>query len=301
MPPVTEAAVHQAASRNARSGRASDIGTSITSGGIGKKELSTNATAVNIARACRLPAAATHQSYKRRSKEIGLAASTVIGTLRVRERWISGACGRAWSPGPRPYAAGEPVPGSLAIFRQCRTSARAGPSRSRRRRDGPRNEPRAPRDCTANRRFRESPLRAGRAWRRSPLRPPLRRVFWPFWHGQRATAERSAISPGLSPERRSRRHRAGQPNHSCTQFTPIRAPNRLTTVKSCGKTGIILDVPPAPSAMVMPMTAVAAVAAVAAEARGVAVRPAIVAIGRVIRTVVIAIVVIAVSYTHLRA
>src|ERR1700690_4497859 len=85
MPPATEAAVHQAASRNARSGRASDIGTSITSGGIGKKELSTNATAVNIPRACRLPAAATHQSYKRRSKEIGLAASTVIGTLRVRE------------------------------------------------------------------------------------------------------------------------------------------------------------------------------------------------------------------------
>src|SRR5450759_4875989 len=86
MPPVTEPTVHQAASRNARSGRASDIGTSITSGGIGKKELSTNATAVNIPRACFLPAAATHQSYKRRSKERGLAASTVIGTLQVRER-----------------------------------------------------------------------------------------------------------------------------------------------------------------------------------------------------------------------
>src|SRR5674476_834124 len=86
MPPVTEATVHQAASRNARSGRASDIGTSITSGGIGKKELSTNATAVNIPRACFLPAAAIHQSYKRRSKERGLAASTVIGTLQVRER-----------------------------------------------------------------------------------------------------------------------------------------------------------------------------------------------------------------------
>src|SRR5665811_910485 len=57
MPPVTEPTVHQAASRNARSGRASDIGTSITSGGIGKKELSTNATAVNIARAWRRQAA----------------------------------------------------------------------------------------------------------------------------------------------------------------------------------------------------------------------------------------------------
>src|ERR1039458_5334256 len=86
MPPVTEASVHQAASRNARSGRASDIGTSITSGGIGKKELSANATAVNIQIACGLPAAPMHQSYKRRSKERGLAASTVIGTLQVRER-----------------------------------------------------------------------------------------------------------------------------------------------------------------------------------------------------------------------
>src|SRR5450755_2661381 len=50
--------------------------------------------------------------------------------------------------------------------------------------------------------------------------------------------------------------------------------------------------------MVMPMTAVtavAAVAAVAAEARGVAVGSAIVAIGCVIRTVVIAIVVIVVA------
>src|ERR1022692_1397402 len=76
---------------------------------------------------------------------------------------------------------------------------------------------------------------------------------------------------------------------------PIRAPNRLTTAKSCGKTRIILDVPPDPSAMVMPMTAataVTAVAAVAAEARGVAVGSAIVAIGRVIRTVVVAIVIV---------
>src|SRR5665254_13231 len=40
MPPVTEPTVQQAASRNARSDLARDIGTSITSGGIGKKELS---------------------------------------------------------------------------------------------------------------------------------------------------------------------------------------------------------------------------------------------------------------------
>src|SRR5665213_3241740 len=90
MPPVTEASVHQAASRNARSGRASDIGTSITSGGIGKKELSANATAVRIQMARRLPAAATHQSYKRRSK-LGFTASTVIGTLQVREKGGSAA------------------------------------------------------------------------------------------------------------------------------------------------------------------------------------------------------------------
>ena len=74
MPPATDASVHQAANRKARSGRASDIGTSITSGGIGKNELSAKATAVNIATACGLPAAATHQSYKRRSKERGSAA-----------------------------------------------------------------------------------------------------------------------------------------------------------------------------------------------------------------------------------
>src|ERR1035437_5309880 len=72
---------------------------------------------------------------------------------------------------------------------------------------------------------------------------------------------------------------------------PIRAPNRLTTVKSCGKAGIILDVPQGPSVMVMPMTAVATVAA-EAKARGVAVGSAIVAIGRVIRTVVVAIVIV---------
>src|ERR1035437_5566608 len=219
MPPVTEATVHQAASRNARSGRASDIGTNITSGGMGKKELSTNATAVNIPRACFLPAAAIHQSYKRRSKERGLAASTVIGTLQVRKGWISGAYGRAWSPAPRPYAAPWLVLDPLALFRQCRTSARAGSSRPRRRRGGPRNAPRAPQDCTTNRSFRGPPLRAGRAWRRSPLRPLLRRVLWPFWRGRRATTEPSATSPGLNPERRSRLHRAGRPNQSSAQIT----------------------------------------------------------------------------------
>ena len=48
MPPATEAIVHQSAKVNARAGRASDIGISITSGGMGKNELSANATAIKI-------------------------------------------------------------------------------------------------------------------------------------------------------------------------------------------------------------------------------------------------------------
>ncbi len=47
-PPATEAIVHTVANHHARFGRASDIGSSMTSGGIGKKELSANDTAAKI-------------------------------------------------------------------------------------------------------------------------------------------------------------------------------------------------------------------------------------------------------------
>src|SRR5674536_88619 len=52
--------------------------------------------------------------------------------FRLGKGWISGAYGRAWSPAPRPYAAPRLVLDPLALFRQCRTSARAGSSRPRR-------------------------------------------------------------------------------------------------------------------------------------------------------------------------
>ena len=42
--PATDVTVHTVAKNQARSGRASDIGISITSGGTGKNELSTNDT-----------------------------------------------------------------------------------------------------------------------------------------------------------------------------------------------------------------------------------------------------------------
>ena len=50
-PPATEAMVQTVAKNHARFGRASDIGSSITSGGIGKNELSANDTAAMIQRA----------------------------------------------------------------------------------------------------------------------------------------------------------------------------------------------------------------------------------------------------------
>ena len=47
-PPATDASVHMVANSHARRGRATDIGSSITSGGTGKNELSANATAPRI-------------------------------------------------------------------------------------------------------------------------------------------------------------------------------------------------------------------------------------------------------------
>src|SRR6185437_2902782 len=60
MPPITDQKVHQAASASARSRWASIIGSSITSGGIGKKEASAKAKAASAAQAwrprpCRTP------------------------------------------------------------------------------------------------------------------------------------------------------------------------------------------------------------------------------------------------------
>src|SRR3954468_12416644 len=100
MPPATEVAVHQAASRNAWSGRASAIGISITSGGTGKNELSANETAPIIQIACGFPAAAMQRSYRRRTNE-GLAAWSVIET----PEGVSGACLAAAHRARQPCAA----------------------------------------------------------------------------------------------------------------------------------------------------------------------------------------------------
>jgi hypothetical protein len=54
--------VHTVAKSQAQRGRATDIGSSITSGGIGKNELSANATAPRIQSAYGLCAASMHQS-----------------------------------------------------------------------------------------------------------------------------------------------------------------------------------------------------------------------------------------------
>jgi hypothetical protein len=62
MPPSTDVAVQTEAYTHARSGRASDIGISITSGGTGKNELSANDTAPMIHIAYGLWAASIHQS-----------------------------------------------------------------------------------------------------------------------------------------------------------------------------------------------------------------------------------------------
>src|SRR5947209_16057043 len=67
MPPATEVNVQTNAYRYALSGRASDIGISITSGGIGKNELSANETPPRIQVAYVLSAAWMHQSYRRLS------------------------------------------------------------------------------------------------------------------------------------------------------------------------------------------------------------------------------------------
>ena len=60
--PATEVSVQTVAKKKALSGRASDIGTSMASGGTGKNELSTNDTMPMIQAACGLLAAAIHQS-----------------------------------------------------------------------------------------------------------------------------------------------------------------------------------------------------------------------------------------------
>src|SRR5436305_10657524 len=67
MPPSTEVAVHTSAYNHALSGRASDIGISITSGGTGKNELSANETPPRIQVAYLVSAALMHQSYRRLS------------------------------------------------------------------------------------------------------------------------------------------------------------------------------------------------------------------------------------------
>src|SRR5947209_8108167 len=108
MPPATEVNVQTNAYRYALSGRASDIGISITSGGTGKNELSANETPPSIQVAYFLSAASMHQSYKRLNIWRLLSGHSCECLSRLEEDSCpSGACARGGFRASRPCGAGQ--------------------------------------------------------------------------------------------------------------------------------------------------------------------------------------------------
>src|SRR5947209_16761704 len=107
MPPATEVNVQTNAYRYALSGRASDIGISITSGGTGKNELSANETPPRIQVAYFLSAASMHQSYRRlnmRRLLSGRSYECLSGWTASRAR-VTGAFADGGFRAPRPCGA----------------------------------------------------------------------------------------------------------------------------------------------------------------------------------------------------
>src|ERR1700733_12141756 len=109
MPPTTEVAVQIAAYSQARCGRASDIGISITSGGTGKNELSANDTAPMIHSAYGLCAASRHQFKMPRTTAGWTTPGRICPCRESREiRGVSVALAQAAAPERDNWPPGDP-------------------------------------------------------------------------------------------------------------------------------------------------------------------------------------------------